>query len=320
MLPSPRHSRRTLPWPLGLLAGLFVFLDFLIPGMVSRLAQGYGVWLEVFLVCVMVGFVVGQVGLAVLWGAFGSQALAARWLILLAAVELGAGALAVGAAMAAGRGPRWDEFVREAGAILLALPLVFLVLQVPLGFLRAITGWQIAPCRVEGISAGARQFRLADLFTVTGFAAVSLGLAQVGMSLGGPSSAPPPAIVLLSVMGMSGLLAALNAALGLPCLWAVFAARSKGEAIAILLSSYFVVTLVLVMITAIAGGESPPEMLGFLAAFQLVYAAVVWGGLRLLREAQYELVRPRTKRTGTAQIGPTANAGDSPFAPRWPAP
>ena len=317
MPPPPRHSRWTLPWPLGLLGGLFVFLDLLIPGMLVHILRGRE---GVLLVGIVVGFVAGQMGLAVLWGAFGSQALAARWLTVLAAVVLGAGALTLGAAMAAGPGPRWDEFVREAGAILLSLPLVFLVLQIPLGFLRAIAGWQIAPCRGEGLSAGARQFRLADLFTVTGFAAVSLGLAQVAMSLNGSPLDPPPGLVLLAMMGTSGLLAVLNAALGLPCLWAVFAARAKGEAIAILLSSYFVVTLVLVMITAIAGGESPPEFLGFLAAFQLVYAAVVWGGLRLLREAQYALVRPRTRRAGTAPIGPAANAGDSPFAPRWPAP
>jgi hypothetical protein len=289
---------------------LFVFLDFLVPGIVSRFEPAGP---APILFGLVMGFVVGQWGLAVLWGVFGSPPLAARWLILLAVIELGTLAGLLGGAMAEGTGPGFHEFVRVAGMVLLTMPLVFLVLQIPLGFLRAITGWQIAPWGVVS-PAAARQFRLADLFTVTAIAAVSLGLTQAGMSLVESSLGPPPALYLLTVMGSSGLLSVLNAVLSLPCLWAVFGARAKGAAVAVLLSCYFVVALLLVMIFSIMAPGPSPELLGFWVAFELAYGVVVWGGLRLLREAQYELVRPRTRRPGAAQLSPAAEAGDSPFA------
>jgi len=307
-MPSPHGRARTGPlWPLGVLLLVFVVVDPLLPAM-ERVGRWRG---GEFMVGLMAGLICAQAGLLTLWAVFGPQPLALRWIITLGAAELLLVTFLAGSLLGREGRLSWEDFVIPP----LVLPLVFLVLQAPFGLFRAVTGWRIAVEGREDVSGGARQFRIVDLLTVTLIVAVTLGLTRGAVSLGEPDLEDMAQIWLMSAIYFA-ILAAVNGLLALPCFWAVFAARHKLRAAAILMVYYFLLTFgYIALISLLTGGSMPTEeiaeVIGVMVVFVAVYVAVFAGGLCLLRAGGYVLLRPRRRPAGAEQ-------GASPFAPEAP--
>ncbi len=310
---GPQDQLRGTPfWPFGVLLAVFAVANLVIvPATLEVGPSSDGV----LLMGLLMGLIAAQAGLVTLWAAFGSQPWPVRWLATLAAGALLAGALFVGSVLGSGRLPPWEEF----WIVALCLPLGFLILQTPLWLFRAITGWQIVPRGGDETSSDARQFGIVDLLGVTAFTAVALGLAQVAFSLGSGGRAETPSELLALVIGFA-MWAGLNGLLCLPCLWAVFAARDRAQAVAVLIVWYILFGVgLLAFLTAMSGGGPMGEAVGVMVVFELVDVAALLGGLCLIRAGPYVLLRPRGKRAaadeGTSPFAPGADRGTCPFAP-----
>jgi len=290
-MPTPYRRARTGPlWPLGVLLGVFAMVDVLLPAMVRGAPWPVGE----FLIGVTMGLVFAQAGLLTLWAVFGPHPLALRWTTTVGAAEFLLGAFLAGSLLVMEGRLSWEDFVIPP----LVLPLLFLVLQAPLGLFRAVTGWRIAVEGREDVSGGARQFRIVDLFTVTLIVAVTLGLAQWAVSLGEPDPEGLAEVWLVAPIYFA-ILAAANGLLALPCFWAVFAARDKPEAVVILLPYYLLLAVGwFVLLAVLTGGSMPAEVIGPTVVFGVVYLAVLAGGLSLIRACGYVLLRPRRRAAG----------------------
>jgi len=309
---TPHGEPRAAPlWPLGALLAVFSVADvFAVP-----VTRDFGSESEgVFLIGLLVGLIAGQAGLVTLWAVFGSHPWALRWLTTLAAAEFLAGVLLVEVILSSGRLPSSREFLEEFLVVPLGLPLLFLAMQAPLWLFRAITGWQIVPRGREETSWGARQFGIVDLLAVTAFAAVALGLTQVAMSIGHVGR-EDMAAAWLPLAFSYAVAAAVNALLSLPCLWAVFAARDRPQAVGILVVWYILLGIAwLALLTLMAPGPLPAEAVGLTVVFEVIAVGVLAGGLCLIRAGPYVLLRPRRKRAARGIVA-GADVGACPFAP-----
>jgi hypothetical protein len=292
----PSVPLKAPPAPAGCLPAalaLFALIDvFLLPVIASSPSSRP----PLLLVPLAVDAVLLQFGLLGLWAALGPRGLLDRMLtVWLVAACLG-GVLLLGLFLLTLHDNRGEP---EMFALLLFLPILLFAAQVPIAIVRWLRGWRLTPVDAADISpAAARQFSLADLFTLTTLTAVALAMASLAASTfvrtigAGRDVAEVKTEMLLVVGAYSLVLAVWNTLATLPGMWVVFVARSQTRG-ALYFAIYCLALIVLIIaVPSVIYGRTDWEAVVMLSIFVLGGGILVLLGLHGLRLAGYRLDRP----------------------------
>jgi hypothetical protein len=294
---------------LGLIMGALAVADFLGPLLVGKSRSDV-------LIMSLFGVIAGQLAVIVIWAALGPQRWFERLPAMLAFTLLILAAVMFGTAVGEGFAPR----AHDVAAFFFPVPLVFLSAQFPLWIRRLVGGWRIvrADADVSDATTQARQFRLQDMFVVTGVVAVAFSLASVG--LGHERDMYDAWFSLLIASLMCTIWSAFST---LPCLWACFIAPDKvGGAVVIGVYVTVMTGIVLAVGTMFDGSAPPADAVVGIFLFHAALVGVMLGVLHAFRARGYVLHRAARKRPTTPQAHrpPDADAKepDSPCEPREP--
>jgi hypothetical protein len=270
------------------------------------------------------GILFGQLAVLAVWGALGPRSLLVRWPLCLLAGEALFSVVSLSSAVAG-----HSDIVEYVVGTLL-LPTLYLAVQAPVWLLRLITGCRIVRRR-EGESPPkrSRQFRVRDLLVATTMVALTLGLAQLGLSV--PANPRPDAVpdALAQLALVCGFLALWSGFAVLPCVYAAMAAHHCGlGALAIGAYTLAMTFFLLTLLVALQGGLPPGnggEVFLTLLLMNGGAVSVLFGTLLLARYYDYVLLWPGRDEPPTrpAELvpgeetemgkGETGEKGNNPF-------
>lgn len=276
---------RTRYVPLVLFLAVSAVGDFITPAILNE-AVPRGPLVPALLA----GLIAGQFGLLAIWAVVGAEPWVARLpLVLLIAVGLH-GLFVLG--MAAADVPAMA--VAAYAKAMLLLPLVLAAGQVPLWIARMALGCRVVFRADAAMVDPSRlsQFGVQHLLGATTVAALTLALAQVGISLFASPYGFHSTEIWTGLLITCAAAAGIGALAALPCVWAVLLARRTGLAMVIVVM-YTVAAAVLVpiVIGAIAGNAPDSE------EFQVFFWLHVGGmgmmlvGLHVVRACGYTMLR-----------------------------
>ncbi len=232
---------------------------------------------------VILSFLIGQIGLLMIWSVFGRRALLAR---LPLSIVTGMGfyvlfILAMFAPMVVGTGSA-SPFLPA-----LVVPLVLLAGQLPLWPLRLVFRWSVPS--IDGSVPSARQFRIQDMLVFTTVAAAALGLARVAIA------DAPVAEAWWSVLAACLGSVVFAALVLLPSIWAALIVNHLRTGLGAIAIYVLVLTATLSALPAFAGAPPGISLLMFLLYlfFLAILFGIVCGGLCVVRFCGYRLERVR---------------------------
>jgi len=162
---KPFSQRR---FPLILLIGLAAMANFLVAAS-SNLVH------PVISLPLLSGLVLAQVALLSAWAVLGPQRIGLQWFASLLTLAGLVSMIGLGVAIA-----NTDSDFRSIMRLMLGVPLLFSMAQLPLWILRLVAGWRIVRIGAEETMTanGSRQFGILHLLGTTTAVALLLGLAQ----------------------------------------------------------------------------------------------------------------------------------------------
>jgi len=228
-------------------------VDLIAPWVIEVVTPGViGGRREPELLMLFFGAFCGQVGVLGIWAVLGPGRWLVRWPISLLVMTFFWGVLLLGIAMANLHGPS----IYALFAATLTLSLLFLAVQLPLWVLRLVTGW----CLVVGGGQDAasparrRQFGVQHMLGATTVVAVAMGLAGLGLSVGGGRNTSADTSSWLALLLVCLFVSVWSTFSTLPCLWAALVVRNRvAGAVAIAIYAVLMSLLVVGLFSALGG-------------------------------------------------------------------